>query len=266
MEDLYVVDQPELFTVEAEVTKEAIDRFSRQEAVTPIGPGIEITTLFRDKSYITIGQPIVFPLDQLLAAREKLPKDIQSERKEYDFYRVQLACSFKAASGCRFHDARIEFTLHNPDTPNVPVAQRPMIYDLAPELVEDELKVSRKYGIKPEVKLDFTAVKAKVSAVEYEQSSEYIVYYGRIEADGLQESKGGWTFIRTKQHEIGRQQRLFTIIRKPKKTRAIMKFALQARIEAITSFGPIGPIPLTFIFNRHGNTPSDLREPEILIS
>jgi hypothetical protein len=266
MQQLYAVDQPDFFSIEAEVTEETLDRFSHQEAVTPIGPGIEITTLFRDKSYASIGEPIIFPLDQILAASNtKLPADVQLQRKEYDFYSVQLACSFKAASGCRFHDARFEFTLYNPDMPNLPASHHPLIYDLAPELVEDEQKVSRKYNINPDVKLDFTVAKAEGSTVGYEHLSEYMVYHGRIEADGLQGSKGGWTFTRTRQHEIGRSQRLFTIIRKPKKTRAIMQFGLAARVEAITNFGPIGPLPLTFIFHHKGNTPHNLSEPEVMI-
>ena len=233
MEELLVVDQPELFSGKAFVAQEVLERFKRQEAISISGPGIEITTLFREKSTVSIGEPITLSLEDLLTAQgEKLPPDIQLQRKKYEFYVVQLACSFRAASGCRFYDATFEISLRNPGQDNPTSAPFPIIYDLAPVLVEDELKVSRKYHINPEIKLDLPMIKADVSAIEYEQSSEYLVYQGRVEAYGLQQSEAGWVFKRTKQHEIGQLQRLFVIIRKQKRGKVAMKFGVAGRVEA----------------------------------
>jgi hypothetical protein len=255
MEEFYAItEQPYLFQAEAEVAEEAVQHLNIPAAR---GAETDIATILRGKSHVSIGDPIALPLNALLIRRhEEVDADIQLQLQEYEFYAVQLACSFTAAEGCRFRDAEFTVELYNPEISAAGSTQEgPIAYTLAPLSVEDETKISRKFSFNPNLTFKFGPAQTQVGGIipGAEQSTDYIIYRNRIEAFGLRWRKAGWKFRRTKQHGISSPQELFMVIRKPTGTRVAAKFGLSARIEAITQLGPIGPLSLNIFFHGKGS-------------
>ncbi len=255
MQEFYAIpDQPPLFQAEARVAESVIEGLN---IPIPRGAEADILTTLRGKSSLSIGDPVVLPLDELLIRQhEDLAADIQLQMQEYAFYAVQLACSFTPAEACRFRDARFSIELYNPDVAGGSSTQEnPVAYTLSPLSIEDETKVSRKYSFNPNLTFKFGSAQTQVGGIlpGGEQSQDYISYQSRIEAFGLRWRKCGWKFRRTRQHDIHGPQELFMVIRKRKDTRVAAKFDLLARVEAITRLGPLGPLSLDIFFHGTGS-------------
>ena len=97
---------------------------------------------------------------------------------------MQLACSFDAAAGCRFHDARFALDLHTiPDNPNASaraMTDYAIAYDLFPLKVEDEYKINIKRGINPHLSLTSNPSAPAISLLHYEGTEEYISWFGQM--------------------------------------------------------------------------------------
>src|SRR5258708_1459038 len=125
-EPMVAYDQANLFDVEGQLAEEDIHFLEELVNVNPALRSIrQIGMPFRAKSHASIGTPNPpIPLIKFFKkSSNPLPVDIQLQTKLFEFYQVQLACSFEAAAGCRFHDARFALDLQTiPDNPN-PSAQ-----------------------------------------------------------------------------------------------------------------------------------------------
>src|SRR5437868_8114444 len=136
-EPIIANDEVTFFDVEGQLAEEDIHFLEELVNVNPALRSIkQIGMPFRAKSHVSIGTPgLAIPLSKLFKeSGNALPIDIQLQTKLYEFYQVQLTCSFSAASGCRFHDARFALDLHTiPDNPN-PSAQAIRDYAIAYDL------------------------------------------------------------------------------------------------------------------------------------
>ena len=260
-------DQGPLFEVEGQLSEE--DALFLEES-TDIGSASrsvgEIATPLRARSFVSIGQPIVHDLTKLLAKRtDPVPADIQLQMKYYEFYQVQLTCSFQAALGCRFHDARLSLCLETlPDNPKVPAQPslgNAIAYDLYPQKVEDDYKVSIKRSINPQLTLTSDPSSPGISLPLYEGREEYIVYKGYIEAFDLQGTQPAWSFTRTYSHEIGGPYKLFLVIRKPKGTLVKATLSLEAHVQLMIGKIALDPLPLIMTFRRSRNNPVVVDKP-----
>lgn len=171
----------------------------------------EISTVLRSKSYFSIGEPVVLSLTQLLIERgEAISADIRLQMQHYDFYQIQLTCSFQAATGCRFHDARFALTLQTVPLKTNGITQvvpsKAIAIDLFPLRIEDERKVSIKRSLNPEIKFNFDPAAASLTLPLNDRTEEYVTYISRIEAFDLQGTQPAWSFTRTASHEIGGPQ------------------------------------------------------------
>jgi hypothetical protein len=220
----------------------------------------ELATPLRARSFVSIGQPIVHDLTKLLAKRaDPVPADMQLQTKYYEFYQIQLTCSFQAAPGCRFHDARFALCLEtlpsNPNTPAQPSLGNAIAYDLYPQKVEDDYKISIKRSINPQLTLTSDLSSPGISLPLYEGTEEYIVYKGHIEAFDLQGTQPAWSFTRTRSHEIGGPYKLFLVIRKPKGTQVKATFSLTVHVQFMIGKIALDPLPLVMIFRLSRNNP-----------
>ena len=162
----------ELIQIEANIPE---DISVQLEKIVPRATSGEITAPFRAKSYISIGEPLVFPLTQL---GEYISTEIRMQMSHYEFCRAHLTCSFDPANNCRFFDARFELALTTlPVISNFPINpnEDAIAYDLYPQRIEDERKFSRKYNLGSDLKFNFRVVSANFPASE-EKSEEYIIY------------------------------------------------------------------------------------------
>lgn len=264
-------DEPgELFLVEGQLAEDEIVFLEETHGLdTTKSVTGEIATPFRAQSYFSIGNPIVLPLYELLATRgEALPADIRLQLHSYEFWQIQLTCSFQAAPGCRFHDARFSLDLQTvPIQPNNTmqgVQQNAIAYDLFPLKLEDECKINVKYGFNPEIKFDFNPVSSSLALPIYERAKEYIVFNSRVEAFDLQGTRPAWSFTRTANHEISGPQRLFMIVRKPKGTQVKATFNLATRVQFMIGNIPLDPSPLVMVFRRQ-NSQSVITDATILL-
>jgi hypothetical protein len=270
MEDLHANgDQRALFEVEGQLSEE--DALFLEES-TGIGSASrsvgEIATPLRARSFVSIGQPIVHDLTKLLAKRaDPVPADMQLQTKHHEFYQVQLTCSFQAAAGCRFHDARFALRLEtlpgNPSTPAQPSLGDAIAYDLYPQKIADEYKVSIKRAFNPQLTLTSDPSSPSISLPLYEGTEEYIVYKGYIEAFDLQGTQPAWSFTRTSSHEIGGPYKLFLVIRKPKGTQVKASFSLTTHVQFMIGKIALDPLPLVMIFRRSRNNPDIVDNPTV---
>jgi hypothetical protein len=216
-----------------------------EEAVETLESIGTIKSNFRKESKFIIGEPIS---RKLAPDAKEVTDDIRIQLDRFDFYLVQLAVSFQPAAGCRFHNASFEVTFTSePANPSA------IAYDLQPEKIEDEAKVSPKFSIDPNLKIKLLNIDMGLSGlVKAEFNKEYIGYTSRIAAVGLQTSQASWIFTRTNNREINGSYRLIMTVRKPKKSKVIGKMNLKASQEFLLPIGPIGPIPLTTTWRKEG--------------
>ena len=265
MDDVFSTnDQPIFLHGEGQLSEEDVLFLAEESGLGTVkGAAGEISTNLRAKSYFSIGEPIVLPLAQLLTERgEAISADIRLQMQHYDFYQIQLACSFQPAPSCRFHDARFALTLQTVPVDTNGITQlvpgKAIAYDLFPLRIEDEYKVTIKRSFNPEIKFNFDPVTASLALPLYDRTEEYITYTSRIEAFDLQGAQPAWSFTRTVTHEIGGPQKLFMVIRKPKGTQVEATYRLTARVQFMIGTIALDPYPLIMFFRR--------RDPQSVIS
>lgn len=246
-------DQPVLFYGQGQLPEEDVLFLEEtQGIVSERGAVGEISSLFRSKSFVSIGDPIVLSLAELLAERgEAVSAAIKLQMPSYDFYLVQLACSFQPAPSCRFHDAR--FSLNLQTTPIDPegsqaVLAKAIAYDLFPLKLEDERKVSVIWSFHPELKFTFDPIASSLALPLYDRTTEYVTYASRIEAFDLQGTQPAWAFTRTASRDISGPQKLFMMLRKPKGTQVKATFRLTAHIQFLIGSIALDPYPLHILF------------------
>jgi len=198
-------DQPLLFQVEGRIDEVNIRLLERKYGLAPVRRADgKIATPLRGKSVFSIEDPIVLPLDKLLATRkQRLPAEIKLQMKEYEFYQVQLACTFDPAEGCRFHDARFDISLQTVPTasnPTSPSSQEQAIaYDLSPLRSEEKRTDRKPCSFKPEITLPSMP---NITLFSYERVRESVSNTRYVEAINLQGTRPGWKFERRPVQEI----------------------------------------------------------------
>jgi hypothetical protein len=221
-----------------------------------LGPGatkggqVDLTMPFRTPSHFSIGEPIVFPVEPETAA----PASTGHELDAFEFYQVQLACSFAAAAGCRFTDARFAVTLHTVANSEQGTSADAIAYDLFPQLLEDATTVTITSTIKPEISFGYEPVSAKLSLPSRERVEEQIRYSSRVVAFDLQGTNPAWSFYRTDQHEISGPQRLFMLVRKPRHSTVRATFSLNARVQFVRGGYGFSPVELVMLFRQRDRT------------
>jgi hypothetical protein len=222
-----------------------------------LGPGAtkgahaDLTLPFRAASYVSIGDPVVtaLPADQLATAA------LRDQVAGYEFHQVQLACSFQAAAGCRFTQARFATELLTAeDSPGsrAPGTTDAIAYDLFPQLVEEPRTVTVTSSIKPEITLGYDPVSATLALPSRERVVETVQYRSRITAFDLQGGRPAWQFTATDQREISGPQQLFILIRKPKGTSVQARFQLNAQVQFVIGGTGLAPVELVMVFRRRG--------------
>jgi len=137
--------------------------------------------------------------------KENISKDILSHTLEYDFWLIHLTISLHVKPG--FYVESLEFGLEIETANFIPPTgvvlnknlavgtvftpqkgERPIVYDLYPRKVIEEVKVQEKLSISP----SFEFEKVKMSIGQAESVIEYTEPHPRITAFGKRESKAYW--------------------------------------------------------------------------
>ncbi len=200
----------------------------------------EISLLLTRKNMAAVRKPKPENLvAHLLDQKQELPPNIEREIKEgYDFYHIALICSFLPDPDCKFTWARLTVKMRcAPNQGNLPVQEKPLVCDMFPDEIHNEVKIERTFKVSGKLAYKFMEFNP-VSATK----SEFIVYQPEIIAVGRSASAFYWDFKETVKKPIYGDKVLFAIIKKPKDNKVVGQFELDTHVETLER--PIG-IPLS---------------------
>ncbi|GLZ79564.1 hypothetical protein Afil01_43710 [Actinorhabdospora filicis] len=200
----------------------------------------EVALPLRDPSHISIGEPLALPLDDV-------PAQIADAHPDAEFWQVGLSCSFQAAPGSRFADARLGVELSTVDGGGA------VAMDMFPTLIEEQRTVTVT-STAGQASFGFDAIGAELSLPTREQTTELIRYSGRVVAFGLGGDRPAWSFQRTEQREIAGPHRLYLLVRKPRGTAVHARFTLSARVEFVIGGRGFAPTDLVMLFRKRTRT------------
>jgi hypothetical protein len=230
-----------------------------------LGPGAtkgghaDLTLLFRAPSRISIGEPVVAPL----APGDRRVSALRTHFAQYEFFQVELACSFAAAAGCRFSDARFEVALST-EPPAETTAQEAIAYELSPLQLEDPQEVTASSS-KPGVAVKFEPASATLTLPSHEEVRKYVGYSSVMAASGLRTSRPVWSFYRTDQREINGSHLLQMLVRKPRGSRVMAELSLRARVQFVFVGHALSPVNLAMVFRHRSATGEIAGAPRIAL-
>lgn len=190
----------------------------------------EVETIFRKKNKVSVGKPIyynLFPKNSF--NKVGYPNEIINMLNNYDFHFVSLCCSFLPDSNCKFNWVRFGIELFSESESNSLIEERPIAFDMYPDEILNETKLKKDLILTPKLKIGLNIID---SDLKYGQSEEFIQYEPQILGFGLRTSSVVWDFKKTKNKEIGGNQKdLFLIVKTPKKSKVKGKFEIGAELE-----------------------------------
>ena len=222
-----------LLDVEFNLTEQSLQK---QKNSKPSG---EIKTLLGKKNLISVGEPEVLNLVQLLEEkRSVIPADVKLMLDEYDFYQVRLACTFRPERDCKFVWSRfgMNFTVKNNDSHTE--TKNPVVHDIFPKEISKEIKIKRNFSIGPKFHYNFFELGATS-----ESGQEYIRYEPEIVSFGLLQSCPSWDFTASKAKDfISGDKELFIILKTYKETGVEAKFVFGAEVHTFMGMFPMIPV------------------------
>lgn len=250
-----MVEMQSLFMAEGRLSE--LDVLLQAEELGPgatKGGHADVTLPFRAPSYISIGDPVV---------TQVRPEGVLDADAGFEFHQVELACSFAAAAGCRFVDARFAIALLTEWADGVAQGAPAIAYDLFPTLIEDPQTVKVTSSGRTEIGFGFEPVSATLALPSRERVTEQVRYSSRIAAFDLRGTQPAWSFYRTEQHEIVGPHRLFMLVRKSQGSSVRAKFSLSARVQFVMNGHGFAPAELVMLFRRRDRVGAVTDEPSV---
>ncbi len=200
---------------------------------------VKISKLLRKKNILSVGEPEVFNLVKLYKEKNvDIPIEVKLMLKEYDFYQVRFACTFKPDKDCKFTWARFGITLIGKNGEDVLEPKLPVAYDLYPKEIYKEIKVKRNYSIGPKINFNFFEI-----GVTFVNEKDYIRYEPEIVCYGVLQSDPGWDFSRSRAKDfIAGDKELFMILKTPKDLKVGANFVLAAEVHIFKEIFPMIPV------------------------
>jgi hypothetical protein len=192
----------------------------------------EITTLLGRSNKILIGTPQARNVLAHWPENDSLDPDIAAGRRDWDFFRVRLACSFVPARGCRFTWARVNAKLST--TGSLGSGAASIAFDLFPRDVTRERRFKRSFSITPSLKFAFAELGAEAST-----ETDAISYAPEMDAAGLLTTTPTWTFRSSDRSGLVGSRELFVLVKTPKGSKVSGSFRVGAEIHS-----RLGPLPL----------------------
>jgi len=189
----------------------------------------EIETLSGKKNRLSVGEPEVWNLVELLRAKgEAIPAEVELMLGEYDFYHIRFVCTFRPDKDCKFVWARFGLRFSKEG------GKAPVAHEMFPKEVYEEVKISRNFKIGPNLKYQFVGI---------EGEQEFIRYEPRIISFGLLQSDPNWDFSESQARDSVRgDKELFMILKAPKKMKVEAEFTFGAEVQTFLGLLPMVPI------------------------
>lgn len=183
------------------------------------------------KNKAVLGEPLAFNvINKMKSLGLDIPYELDSMKEKYDFYQVQLGCSFDPDPTCLFEDAKFGMTLYAKDNSNNEVGE-PLVLDMFPNKIESEIKYNSNYTITDSLKLKFSEFLGIGTERQTSENIEYIKYEPEIEGHGIKTEEVYWKFKKTNEKNLsGNKDPLYVIVRIPKESKLTGKFFLGGRV------------------------------------
>ena len=184
------------------------------------------------KNRISIGIPYHEELiSRMEAKNEEISHEIKQLAKENDFHFISLNCSFLPDNDCRFEWARFNVELNAADSKTEQLLiKKPVAFQMFPDIVTSETKVSRELSLTPQLKLT-PGVEIGVNG-GLKRNEDYIVYEPQITTYGIGTPSVKWDFKNTKEKGIWGNRQLQLIIQSPKDAKITAKFVVGAEVSS----------------------------------
>jgi hypothetical protein len=192
----------------------------------------EIKTLLGRKNRILIGTPQACNVLAHWPENDSLDADIAADRRDWDFFRVRLACSFVPARGCRITWARVIAELVTIEAAGSGTAS--IAFDLFPRDVTLERRFKRAFSITPSLKFTFAELDLQGST-----ETDAISYEPQMDAAGLLTATPTWTFRSSDHSGLVGSRELFMLIKTPRGSKVSGRFRVGAEIHS-----RLGPLAL----------------------
>jgi hypothetical protein len=222
-----VEDTSVFYEGKLEATDEAIEKW--QKTLSKRGTKASKTQLM-EMPVVTIGEPQVYPLDEIIDV-ESAPPILQYEIRRADFFVVHFACSFRPAPDRikvlqANHLVKLSYGLSGED-------DFPIAFDLHPDKVETEIDKSVNIVLSPE--LSFKEFKASIGEVSV--GWKYSKLEPDIESRGINEQYPEWVFSTPSNVEtISGSKGMLVLIKAKKQVRPVIAdVQLTARCKALDS-------------------------------
>lgn len=169
---------------------------------------------------VMVGRPQIFSLMEIYEIEKiKSPADIQIMSKEYDFYLVELACSFVPQKKSEIINLKFKVDLdllYVKSSSKHP--ERPIAYDMYPVEIFEEIQEKKSIGINPTLK--FQEVKAGVGSFLREITFTRLIPI--ITGAGVLCPSVVWSFDKTENRKLEGVRRMYMVIKTPKSDMTIV--------------------------------------------
>jgi hypothetical protein len=191
------------------------------------------------KSKITLGEPLTQAIRKDAAESDPdLQQFLQQQSKQWNFFAVQLACTFTANSGEQFEQAFIKVAL---SATGAASAAPPIAWSMRPFKLTQKIDSPGKVELGAELKFGpVVSVEPIVKVPVPAKVTVYLQAYNELQADPY------WRFKATSGQVIEGGQRLHMVVRVPKNVEAKGAVSVEADIKK-SKFG---------LFSLNGRVPN----------
>lgn len=195
-----------------------------------------IKDIFGGENIIWLGKPVVTNL--LDITPDSYKKRLEAQIGSYDFFLMQFTCSFRPHQNCEFTRVSVNVHLVSDDKNSEALA-----HDMFPEEVYMPVTYKKGFSVNPDFKMEVAKVlQTEVSAFNYSNEKEFIIYQPEITAFAKGTESPGWDFNKSSARSIKGNKDLFLIIRKTKGSQ--IKIGIEILNCYIRTMN-LGPLPLS---------------------
>lgn len=168
---------------------------------------------------VQVGVPQVFPLLKIYEIEDvKIPADIQIMSDKYDFFLVELSCSFVPEKKSEFINLKFKVDLDLIDGKGSSGdREKPIAYDMYPVEVFEEIQVTKTVGLNPILKFQ----EIEVGGGNFLKEIKFTRLIPIIAGAGMLCPSVAWSFDKTENRKLEGCRVMYLVIKAPKSDKTI---------------------------------------------
>lgn len=199
----------------------------------------EIINMLGRKNRVAVGKPDCSNFNRIFATeKQTIPQAFKELSCNYDFYLLDLSCSFLPDPDCEFVWARFGVEL-NAYADGKRLKEKPIAYDMYPDEVFNEITIKNEMAFSSNFKINPSILNIE-EGLKITDSKEYAHYEPEITAFGIRTSNVAWDFKATSRKYInGNIRKLMIIVQTQKNSNIKGRFLIGAEIKTNNIFVPL---------------------------